>query len=538
MKKIKFLLPLFAITFFSCDNYLDINKDPNNLAFDQVTPQKLLPAAQVGAYRVQATTMNQLGNVFMNSWTRNVQSYGNGFDRELQLNIDNAFYNGIWDGLYVELKNFDAIAKFSNANGEYDNFVAAALVCKANYMGYIVDLYGDCPYSDAFKGIENTTPAYDNDEDIYKALIAELEEAKDLIINASPDAIDMSPYDVMLAGDMTRWYEYANTIELRLLLRMSNVSGALATYRDDKLADISGGPFLTEGVSINPGYSDATDANANPLWNTFVRDVANNKRGNALFITASGHAYKAMNSYANTNYPAAGSQEIIAGSGVNYPNVADGRFNRLFSAGVGQPARRAVNQGNTTVDVSTPTAPMPGLPSVIGNFAFTPYVNAIGSFNDFQYQDAYVMPYSQVCFMLAEAAVRYPSLFADAQGYFDLGVTDDFAYKILNMGSYLSTINTKPNFGFTASTTADEQLHAIMYQKWIALMSNHGIESYIDYTRTGYPLTPLSTTATKTRKPYRLIYPVSEYVANTGNVPVVTQNDVFVINSFSPFWLQ
>jgi hypothetical protein len=104
------------------------------------------------------------------------------------------------------------------------------------------------------------------------------------------------------------------------------------------------------------------------------------------------------------------------------------------------------------------------------------------------------------------------------------------------MGTYLTTINTKPNFGYSAAFTTAQKLHAIMFQKWIALMGVNAIESYIDYTRTGYPLTPLSTVTTKTRKPYRLIYPTSEYVANSGNVPNVVEADVFAINAFTPFW--
>ena len=100
MKKIKFLAPVLALALFSCDQYFDINQSENNLLYEQVTPAQLLPGTQLSTYRVQATTMNQLGNVFMNSWTRNVNSYGNGYDKELQLNVDNSFYNGIWDGLY------------------------------------------------------------------------------------------------------------------------------------------------------------------------------------------------------------------------------------------------------------------------------------------------------------------------------------------------------------------------------------------------------------------------------------------------------
>lgn len=541
MKRIKFLVPLLAVMMFSCDDYLDINESPNNPQYEDVTPKLLLPGAQVSSARVQIITANQLGNVFMNSWTRNVQSFGNGFDRELQLNIDNTFYSGIWDGYFRALKNFDGVIKYPNASGKYDYYVAIAKICKAHYMQQIVDLYGDCPYTEAWQGNDNITPAYDDDYAIYQDLIANLEQARDLIANANPDpnVTEEVATDVMLGGDMDRWVEFANTIELRMLLRMSNVTGAPATYRDTKLAEIAAGPFLSDNVAINPGYNSSTDASANPAFNNFAIDVTGTARSNRTFITMTGHAYKALQSYATTNYPAAGSQEIVAGSGVNYPNVTDPRSARLFTAAPSN-ARRAVNQGSSLVDVGAPTTTFPGLPCRLGLIGhFNPYAMAPNqTIDEYSAIDSYVMTYSESCFLQAEAAVRYPALFSNEQFWFDEGIYEDFAMRVATVGTYVTTINTRPWFGLAASTTFDQKIHAIMYQKWVALMGINAIQSYIDYTRTGYPLTPLASVAIQSRKPYRLVYPVSEYVANSANVPAMTANDAFVVNSLSPFWLQ
>lgn len=540
MKKIKFLAPILAFAMFSCDQYLDINQSPNDVSFDQVTPEKLLPGAMSNTYAVQVTTMNQLGNVFMNSWAGNVQSFTGGYAREYQLNIDNSFYNGIWDGLYRNLMNFQGIINFENPNHQYDNYIAAAKICKAHYMQYIVDLYGDAPYSQAWKGAANTTPSYDDDFNIYKGLIAELEEARALIAAADPHADDIAEFDIMLHGDMAEWEKFANTIQLRMCLRMSEATGAVATYRDTKLAAIASGPFVDAHVTINPGYDLSTDGHMNPAFNTFGYDSAGNLQQNRTFITMTGHAYKSLQSYATTNWPAGTTNyEIISGSGVSYPNVTDGRSGRLFTVGSGAGIRRAVTQGSNQVDVGA-IGTYPGLPcrlGLLGTFGLNGQV-AVGYLDEYAACDGYVMTLSESCFLQAEAAVRYPSLFTGAQTLFNAGVTADFTLRNAALGTYLTTINTKPNFGFTASTTTAEKLHAIMYQKWIALMSIHGIESFIDYNRTGYPLTPLATTATQTRKPYRLIYPVSEYVANSANVPSVSTSEAFTINAKTPFWRQ
>lgn len=542
MKRLKLILPILALSLFSCDQYLDINKSPNELQFSDASPKKLLPGAQVSTYRVQVTTMNQLGNVFMNSWTRNVNAFGNGFDKELQLIVDNAFYNGIWEGLFLNLKNFQAIIDYPNPNGQYDNYIAAAKICKAHYMQYIVDLYGDAPYSQAWLGSENLTPAYDDDYSIYQSLISELEDARDLIINADPNiAEDIADYDVMLGGDMNRWIEFANTVQLRMCLRMSNTTGTVAAFRDSKLTDIAAGPFLSDNVAINPGFNTGNDDQASPAFNTFAIDASGTARQNRTFITMTGHAYKALQSYATTNWAAFGNNyEIVPGSGVNYPNVTDARSARLFTAGVGADSRKAVTQGSSSVDVTTPTGTIPGAPCRLGLIGhFNPYFQAPNqTLDEYAACDGFVMTYSESCFLQAEAALRYSGLgFSNGDYWFAEGITDSFAMKFASgAASYISTINTKANFGWTGTDT--QKLHAIMYQKWVALLGIHGIESFIDYNRTGFPLTPISTNATQSRKPYRLFYPVSEFIANANNVPGLSTSELFTINSKVPFWLQ
>ena len=77
-----------------------------------------------------------------------------------------------------------------------------------------------------------------------------------------------------------------------------------------------------------------------------------------------------------------------------------------------------------------------------------------------------------------------------------------------------------------------------MYQKWIATMNVNAIQSFIDYNKTGFPLTPLAVNANQTMKPRRLVYPQSEYIANSTNVPAVNNSLIFSAtpNTTSPFW--
>jgi len=521
---------------FSCDNYLDVNTNPNQVTYSGLQPKDLLSAAQTNTFRTQATTMNELGNVFMNSWAANVASFTGGFANEYQLNINNTFYNGIWDGLYRGVNNFQLISQYPNPNGVYDYYIAVSKICKAHYMQYIVDLYGDAPYTTAFLGTANTTPSYNDDQFIYRQLISELEQARTLIANADPAKVeDIAAVDTMLGGDMAKWTQFANTVELRMLLRMSNSTGAVATYRDSKLASLPQN-FVTADVTINPGYAGVspTAAQANPFFNTFAYSGGTATQ-NWTFICMSGHAYKFLRNNAASN-----GTDVVPGSGTVYPGIADARAGRLFRGTL-----KGVTQGSNLVDV-----PSSGTPARMGYGLLNPYIaqpEPVAFISDLELMasnNGFVMTLSESAFLQAEAAVRYPAIFSGASSNFNTGIDASFARlgvasAATAAATYRTSISAKPGLGWTASTTDDLKIKAIMTQKWIALMGVHGVESYIDYTRTGYPVTPLATTAPAgLRKPYRLIYASSEYVANSANVPNVSTADVFTINTTSPFWLQ
>lgn len=544
MKNIKLLLIIFALAMFSCDEYLDVNTDPNRLEISQVGPDKLLPAAQLRAFRNQSTTMNQLGNVFMNSWYANVQQYTGGYSFETRLDVDNVFYTGIFEQTYLAVANLQLIIDYPNANHKYDYYIAAAKILKANYLQRVVDLYGNVPYSEAFKGVANTTPKYDDDQLVYKKLLMELSDARALITAANPAADDISSTDIMIRGNMNVWNQFANTIELRMLMRMSNCTGTLGAFRDAKLSAIASASFLNQAITINPGFLK-TDAQLNPFYSYAVADAADATVQNFSFIAPTAHFYKSLNAY--TVYPTGSSTEIKvkelqpAGFGVNYPNVADPRRGRLFRTGAGQPYLRAITSGSNTIDMFAP-GQIAGVTGRVGLGVFNPN-NAVPTITstgnllaDGFKVDGYVMTLSEVKFLLAEASIFRPALFPNGSTDFDAGINASMTYLNAVPGTYVATINTKPNFGWTG--TNSEKLHAVMYQKWISTMSVNAIESYIDYIKTGFPLTPLSVNAIQVRKPRRLIYPQSEYLANSINTPVVTPAQAFAATDSShPFWL-
>ena len=277
MKKIIYiLLPVIAISLFSCNDYLDVNNDPNNITIDQVPPSKFLPGAQLESYKIQVGTMNRLGNVFMNSWAGNVYSFTGGFSDEYTLNtINTSFYSGIWDNLNINIANYQAIIDYPNASGTHDNYVAIARIMKTYYVQSLVDLYGKIPYSEAWKQQNNVSPSYDDDFLIYQNLYTDLETAQALIATGNGSTITAE--DITFGGNMANWNNLANILKVKLLVRMSDcTTPAVIAYRDAKALALQGTAFTTTDVKVNPGFNGSNDDQMNPWVLNYRIDTAGN----------------------------------------------------------------------------------------------------------------------------------------------------------------------------------------------------------------------------------------------------------------------
>ena len=495
MKKLKLIIPLVALAFFSCDNYLDINENPNQATESNVNPKLTLSAAQTASFSPLVRRMNELGSVFMNHWGPNVNSFTGGYAEEFGITMSNNFYEDIWTSVYRNTYEYSRIINFPSA--DYDNHKAIAKIMKSFYFQYLVDIYGDIPYSQAHQGTANVFPAYDDDQAIYRDLIVQLDSAIDMIENAPSTTVNVGTEDVMLAGNMDAWVRFANTLKLRILMRQATkaeTDAATATYLADQFAVLDNN-FLNFDLTINPGYSNANDAKQNP-WINLMWELQPDAAGNPVlrntfrFRRASSHIANQLN---------------------NTP--ADPRRSRFFSTTSGNVV--GVVQGSATAPVTISTFG-PGLMQS-------------------QEQDGYVMLHAESLLLQAEAAER-GFITGSAQALFDQAILASCAMLGVDnttATTYVAEVNTVDGKGYAAST---DKIEAIMFQKSIALCSINGLESWIEYTRTGYinnvPM-PLGATSPTGAKPLRLMYPTSELASNSANVPAVSVNQSFTT---APFW--
>lgn len=522
MKKyiITSMVGLLALT--SCR--LDDNLSPNDPLTTQVSVKQRLAAAQTSSYAVQAGTMNALGNLWMNSWSGNIYQYGNPATNETNLTLSSGFYQGIWNDMYRAITRYQVIIDSDQA-AMNPNHVAIAKIMKAYYMQYIVDLYGDVPYSEAFKEQTNVTPKYDNDADIYKALAQELYDSRDLITSAAgkPEYVVSSTEDVMLSGKMDDWTKMANTVLLKLAVRISDTTDATGVaLRNDIVSKLSGAEFVSKDVMIQPGYNSSSPESQNPLYNSFGRYTSsggNNTAGYFLY-RASDHIVKTLKGDPS---------KVSAG-------VSDPRIGFLFATSKEYCTNVTTYNGLVQGAGKAPDDCPNGTKRTNGSFSGFGGI-FIKSAAEGSSAPGVVMFVSESELLQAEAAVYFPGSFSGGQTHFEKAVRASFAFDGMDAAqatAYLAAIAGKPMIGWGADMNS--QIAAIQFQRWIALTNYNALESFINYRKTGYPETPLSLSSTKPNKPYRLVYPGSEYTANAANVPQMTGDDAFVINSFTPFW--
>ncbi|MBC7746350.1 MAG: SusD/RagB family nutrient-binding outer membrane lipoprotein [Flavobacterium sp.] len=479
MKKIiSIILLSLTVGISACQkDYFNLETNPNSPSV--ATPGFLLSGSLKVTGDIVNTNFATFG-VWMQYWTPSGNYVPNA--NLFTYNYTDVDYQ-VWTQLYSNASNYDALEKRAAADPALANFQAIASIMKAYDFQALVDVYNNVPYTEAFKGIENISPAYDKGEFIYDDLLVKLDQAIALI-KSSGTAQNPGNSDIMYGGVMTNWVKFANTLKLRIVIRQSNLvakKGALTANLQATAADgyIDG----TSGAEINPGYSnsDALGGQQSPFWRIYGFDQNNNVTGNNDYYRASSYAIGKLNSY-------------------NDPRVS--RFYETLVTG----ASAGTIRGNVFGD---PNARSNATTSGIGP----------GLLKDAS-QNAVIFSAAEALFLQAEGA-ETGLVSGSAQAYYEAGITASFTSTgvptpdAAAMAYYGQAID---NVGYVASTN---KIQAIITQKWAALNGYGHLESYNEYRRTGFPAdVPRSIAAGTlgTTIPSRIFYPSTEYQQNAANV--------------------
>jgi hypothetical protein len=247
MKKIRnrivgLTMSICLLSTTSCDLFeLDINKNPS--APSEASVSLLLTNVELNASATFAGGLNDTMMGFVGLTTSTDD-----------FNMNNSSWNNTWNYLYYnpfkDLQGIiDATAKQRAEGAANPHYEGIAKTLKAFYFGLMVDLWGDVPYSQAFRGDaaeQVLAPTFDDDKAIYDNCLALLDEAIAHFAEKQPVTVKG---DVIYGGSAARWTAAAKSIKLKLLLNMSRSDASAVPKINALIADATKAAELIDVAS-------------------------------------------------------------------------------------------------------------------------------------------------------------------------------------------------------------------------------------------------------------------------------------------------
>jgi hypothetical protein len=358
--------------------------------------------------------------------------------------------NGVWDSHFTLLRNLTQIRTQALKGMENDpagrSKLAIAKIVEISVWQRLTDLFGDVPYSQTALGAENVNskPVFDTQESIYKSLIMNLDEA---IAQLNTSDASYGSADFYYSGNIAKWKKYANSLKLRLGMRIRYADVALA----QKTVTEAMSQPLMESNSDNamvPTYNNATNANVHPVLNHFLAGSPDLKYLGEAFVT-----------------------QLVSSNDPRLPLIAQPTVN---SVKAGNPVYKGLGVALTDEILKTVIKDDHSTASTLTYFnrSFSPAIPCIA------------MSFSDVSFYKAEAALEGWGASEDqADGFYKEGVMAALAQAPYGITTVPANFATELTF---EGLTKEQKLEKIGTQKWIQLFGR-SFEAFIEWRRMGYP---------------------------------------------------
>lgn len=411
----------------------------------------------------------------------------------LGYNYSGGYTDAAWgwlSGYFGDVKSFMDLTK-TGAEFENENMYAMALIMKSLYYQMYTDTFGMLPYSEA--GVEgNLTPKYDSQKDIYKGIIAELDEAMAIIgatERTGTGVADVAENDVYCGGDLQKWKKLANTLKLRIGMRALGATGddfasnAISSALSSPLLDAtSGSVTMIKDIIIGrwgaAAYGD--------VWHDF--GGGSNWSMGATLINQLKHTQDPrLSAYAS---PAKGGEFTFEGTGADYQERLAFLLANLDKAGATYTTTIAGDVTTLNVDagqyIGQPTRLNGDIkPMVKFDMFSTPsqLVNqktgeGVGTYPEI------ILTSAEAYFLQSEAALRGMGS-GDAQTLFADGIREAMKLWEISDGDYESYISSQDAANISTGTM-DEKLEKIAMQRWLVSYTD-GFEAWAVVRDTGYP---------------------------------------------------
>ncbi|MES2872560.1 MAG: SusD/RagB family nutrient-binding outer membrane lipoprotein [Bacteroidota bacterium] len=481
MKKLKNIIlgtaAIVLLTVTSCEKYLDINTNPN--APTSAPIPQVLTNVTVNVGFTGGSDMHRYSSLIVQQFAG--QNAPGTQSREFaRYQIQPTDVNNLYSSLFAtQLQDIEYILKNSAGSPHYSGI---AKILKAYIYSQAVDIWGDLPYTEAFKAPEVNQPKLDKAEDIYKAIIALLTEGT-TEVKATTSLLSPSGNETIFKGDRVKWEKFANTLKLRLFLRYSAKDAAFAKSQMDAL--IASNPSFMTSLADNfqMDFVDAT-ASQNPI-HQFENTRSDQFFPNKFFVDLLNSTSDPRRPTYFTDFPF-GSGTYKGATPLDAQSFA---FSRMHTFLRGELKRPLVPdaQGRVPANPNNNTAYTGAAPIRMLTFA-------------------------EYNFIRAEHALRYGAGAAAAQPFFQAGIRASMT--MAGVSATNADIYVLAN-GLLDGVNLEANVAKIITQKYIA---NYGValEPWNDWRRTGYPvLVPVDASiAAETAIPRSLFYPESEVASN------------------------
>ncbi|MBN2215111.1 MAG: SusD/RagB family nutrient-binding outer membrane lipoprotein [Bacteroidales bacterium] len=485
------LICSFILFFSSCEDWLDVNKDPNNP--DEANEQLAISSGISSVAYVYGGKYQVLGALWSQHWTQSLgASQYSGLD-SYDINsstFDNRQYGELFTGA---LKNLEYVRTLSFEKQNWGYYLIAT-VMQCYTFQLLADLYDDIPFSEALKGEDNVTnPHFEKGEDIYDSLIVRLDFALSRDFEAET-AEEIGSEDLLFEGNIERWKQFANTLKLKIYLRQVYKNPEISKTGIENLYQNPDVKFLTTDAAMTQFVNET--GRANPLYETEVRFLNNPNLilSYTLYSLLSDNGdLERLNAMFDFPEAGGGHKSLIQGN-YNDPDEPTG-----------------TNSSSYSKPVFIPAAPV------------------------------YLMSASEAYFLQSEAIVRFGTKsYSTARELYQKGIEASFLRLLYPYGYSESQITGiaedfyGPGDPYTfpvEGSPVEEFIKTIIIQKWVSLAGIQSLETFFEHNRTHYPgesqvpasdegnyvpgeFTISVNNVTSGRFPKRLMYPESEYSAN------------------------
>jgi Starch-binding associating with outer membrane len=468
-----------ALATVSCQDYLDINKDPNAVVDAPIEQLFTSATGSLGFYG--GSDMERYSCLISQHLSGTAPNQTGDYERYLLSATD---LNNSWDLAYSTILSDLELVIQKAVTEKSPNYGGPAKILKAYMFQLLVDAYGKVPYTEGLKFTKITSPAYDDGSTIYPALITLLDEAIADVNNttsAKSPAANSTIFTGAWSAQKPKWERLANTLKMRLLLHYSKIDKAKAVTEIGKLA-------AANVMASNADNFQMAFFNVPGQYNSIHQFEIS--RANYLFANAT--TVDMMNAKSDprrskyfTTFP------LYSGlyKGSPAANLASNlKFSRLFT----------YLRGDTTT-----------------SGAITPAADGSISSTQYTYTGAApirLLTFAEYNFIRAEAAVLGVAG-VSADSFYRSGIRAAMSMAGVTAAAAEAYVVANP---FPTAGTDADKIKRIIEEKYIA---SFGIimESWTDYRRTGYPVLPLPAGAQYPAVPRSFLYPQSEKDRNPNS---------------------